>query len=46
MIDYTDFDAKLEEYSEAFDIYMESGKRIGADAVSASPFQNKIDVTC
>ena len=26
MIDYTDVDAKLEEYSEAFDIYMESGE--------------------
>ena len=26
MIDYTDVDAKLEEYSEAFDFYMESGE--------------------
>lgn len=26
MIDYTDVDAKLEEYSDAFDIYMESGE--------------------
>ncbi|MBD5222732.1 MAG: hypothetical protein HDS71_01540 [Bacteroidales bacterium] len=26
MIDYTDVDAKLEEYSEVFDIYMESGE--------------------
>ena len=26
MIDYTDVDAKLEEYSEAFDFYMECGK--------------------
>ena len=26
MIDYTDIDAKLEEYSEAFDFYMESGE--------------------
>ena len=26
MIDYTDIDAKLEEYSEAFDFYMERGE--------------------
>lgn len=26
MIDYTDIEAKLEEYSDAFDIYMETGK--------------------
>ena len=26
MIDYTDVDAKLEEYSEAFDFYMECGE--------------------
>lgn len=26
MIDYTDVDAKLEEYSEAFDLYLECGK--------------------
>ncbi len=26
MIDYTDVDAKLEEYSEAFDLYMECGE--------------------
>lgn len=26
MIDYTDIDAKLEEYSEAFDFYMECGE--------------------
>lgn len=26
MIDYTDIDAKLEEYSEAFDFYMENGE--------------------
>lgn len=26
MIDYSDIDAKLEEYSEAFDFYMESGE--------------------
>ena len=26
MIDYTDIDAKLEEYSDAFDFYMESGE--------------------
>lgn len=27
MIDYTDVDAKLEKYSEAFDFYMECGKK-------------------
>ena len=26
MIDYTDVDAKLEEYGEAFDFYMECGE--------------------
>ena len=26
MIDYTDVDAKLDEYSEAFDFYMERGE--------------------
>ncbi len=26
MIDYTDIDAKLDEYSEAFDFYMECGE--------------------
>ena len=26
MIDYTDIDSKLDEYSEAFDFYMECGE--------------------
>lgn len=46
MIDYTDVDAKLEEYSEAFDVYMESGempKSMDPDDCLASYMRMVID---
>ena len=46
MIDYLDVDAKLEEYSEAFDRYMESGQMppsMSADDCMAGYMQQVID---
>lgn len=46
MIDYTDIDAKLEEYSEAFDFYMESGEmpsNVSADDCLVGYMQEVID---
>ena len=46
MIDYLDVDAKLEEYSEAFDIYMDSGQMppsISADDCLAGYMRQVID---
>ena len=49
MIDYTDVDAKLEEYSEAFDFYMECGEMpptMPPDDCLAGYMQEVIDNYC